>query len=240
MSTFFWLNDHQLQFPDPNQALNQPDGLLAAGGDLDVARLRLAYRSGIFPYYESLDQGPILWWSPSKRAVIFANQIHISRRLGRTLKQGVFRVTFNQDFAAVITNCADRSATWITDEMQTAFIDLHAAGIAHSLEVWQGDRLAGGLYGVAIGRVFFAESMFSHITNASKVGLIYLSWQLNKWGFPFFDCQFLTKHLQSMGAVEIPRRLFLRYLDQYADVCLPQVNWSLEHTDDLLKQSPYG
>lgn len=234
-----WL-DEQLSFPDPQQAFTQPDGLLAAGGDLSVDRLLLAYRSGIFPFYEDLESEPILWWSPSQRAVIFSDRIHISRRLRRTLKQAVFRVTFNQAFNDVIAGCADHRITWLTPDMQNAYCNLHAVGAAHSLEVWREDQLVGGLYGVAIGRMFFAESMFSRISNASKVAMVYLAWQLKHLGYPLFDCQFLTNHLQSMGAVTIPRQLFLMYLNKYNDNCPAQVNWNLKDPDFLLHQSLYG
>lgn len=229
--------DDKLQFPDPEQAIAKPDGLLAIGGDLSVDRLLLAYRNGIFPFYDELDGEVVLWWSPSRRAVIFSDNIHISRRLHRTLKQNVFRVTFDQAFADVIAGCADRSTTWITSDMQNAYCNLHDCGAAHSIEVWQDDQLVGGLYGVGLGRMFFAESMFGRINNASKVAMAYLSWQLKHLGHPLFDCQFLTKHLQSMGAVEIPRTHFLRYLSKYTDGCSSGVNWNLTQTDFLLQQS---
>jgi len=202
-------------FPDVNLALREPDGLLAVGGDLSTARLLAAYRQGIFPWYS--EEQPILWWSPDPRSVLFPAALKVSRSLRKTLNQERFRVTLDQAFNAVIRACAepraDSSGTWITAEMARAYADLHAEGAAHSVECWQDNRLLGGLYGVAIGRVFFGESMFSRVSNASKVAFCQLVRQLQAWDFGLIDCQVYSGHLASLGAEEIPRRRFVEYLD---------------------------
>lgn len=189
-------------FPDPSCA--QGDGLLAAGGNLNPQTLLRAYRSGIFPWYGS--GGPILWWSPDPRMVLFPADFHCSRRLARRMRQGFFQVTRNAAFADVVHGCAERSeGTWIHPEMMEAYHALFAAGYAASIEVWQQDELVGGLYGVQLGRVFFAESMFSRVRDASKTALA----ELARGDWLMIDCQFHTDHLASMGAIEIPRALFL-------------------------------
>jgi len=196
---------NRIVFPDPAQA--DSDGLLAAGGNLEAETLLSAYRSGIFPWYES--DGPILWWSPDPRMVLFPASFHCSRRLARRMRQGLFRITHNTAFAQVMQQCAARTeGTWIHPEMVSAYQKLFALGHAGSIEVWQQDELVGGLYGVSIGRIFFAESMFSRVTDASKVALA----ELADMDWLMIDCQFHTGHLASLGGVEIPRELFLSRL----------------------------
>ena len=205
----------RLTFPPPHLAIKE--GLLAVGGDLSVERLLLAYRSGIFPWYA--DGEPILWWSPDPRLVLYPDELQISRSLQKVIKRKLFHITFDQDFEAVITACAEvkRSygdGTWITDEMKSAYIALHNAGYAHSVETWQNDNLVGGLYGVAIGRVFFGESMFSRVSNASKVAFVTLVEKLKELNFILIDCQVRTDHLMRFGAREIPRKIFLELLGE--------------------------
>lgn len=193
--------------------------MLAAGGDLSPERLIRAYRHGCFPWYQ--DGQPILWWSPDPRTVLPPQEIHISRSLAKLLRQARFRVTFDQAFADVIQGCAGprnyTDGTWITSPMQAAYIELHERGVAHSVEVWKDDELVGGLYGLAIGRIFFGESMFSRADNASKVGFATLVRHLHDWGFVLIDCQMPTQHLQSFGARPISREKFARYLQLYLD-----------------------
>lgn len=214
-----WLQRDSLSFPPLEKALREPNGLLAAGGDLSPERLIQAYRHGCFPWYQ---QGqPLLWWSPDPRTVLFPNELHISRSLHKVLHRGIFQVTFDHDFAAVIQACAEprsyADGTWITPSMQTAYMELHRRGIAHSVEVWQDGVLVGGLYGLAMGQLFFGESMFSRTDNASKVGFVSLVSRLKDWGFVLIDCQMPTQHLHSLGAREIPRSEFAQYLRQFLD-----------------------
>jgi leucyl/phenylalanyl-tRNA--protein transferase len=212
----FWIDaqDPDIRFPDVALALRDPDGLLALGGDLSSERLLLAYRSGIFPWFGP-DQ-PLLWWSPDPRLVLYPDGLRVSRSLARTLRAGPFRVTLDSAFSAVIEQCAVRrkgqAGTWITPEMRNAYQRLHRAGHAHSVESWQGDTLVGGLYGVAIGRIFFGESMFTRASDASKVAFVHLVRQLQAWDFALIDCQVQTRHLQSLGAVSIPRAEFVQQL----------------------------
>jgi len=198
--------DAPLYFPNPNLA--DSDGLVAIGGDLSRARLLLAYDSGIFPWY---DEGmPPLWWSPDPRAVIEIENLHVSRSLRRVLRQGRFRVTQNRAFEAVMRACGDREeGTWILPEMITAYVDLHRSGHAHSIEVWQGPELVGGIYGVQRGALFAAESMFHRVTDASKVALVSMVRALFARGIQLFDVQLPTPHLESMGATTLPRRVYL-------------------------------
>ena len=203
----------ETEFPDPETAEKEPDGLLAIGGDLEPIRLINAYSSGIFPWY-SEDQ-PILWWSPDPRTLLFPDKLHISRSLGKRLRQGVFNVSFDQAFNQVVTACAsiyrkEQSGTWIVGTMQTAYKRLHVLGHAHSVEVWRGKTLVGGLYGVSVGRAFYGESMFSLEPDASKIALVALVKRLEQWDFSFIDCQVVTNHLLSMGAETIPRTQFLQ------------------------------
>jgi leucyl/phenylalanyl-tRNA--protein transferase len=213
-----WLdpyNDTQ-PFPNPERALENPDGLLAVGGSLSPKRLLRAYRDGIFPWYSSGQ--PILWWSPNPRMVLFPERLKISRSLRKTQKKGIFSLTMDRAFAAVIQGCSEprprEHGTWITPEMQTAYRRLYQLGYAHSVETWHAGQLVGGLYGVAIGRVFFGESMFSRMTDASKIALVGLVEQLRQWEFTVIDCQMRTDHLISMGAVDIPRHAFLELLEK--------------------------
>ncbi len=211
-----FLDPHDIAFPDVNQALVEPDGLLAAGGDLSVQRLELAYRSGIFPWYS--DPDPILWWSPDPRCILDPAQAHTSKSLEKYMRKTDFAVTWDQAFAEVIQHCSDvrrrQTGTWITPEMIAAYCQLHRLGKAHSVEVWMDGQLAGGLYGVSIGRAFFGESMFSLRTNASKIAFTYLSRQLAKWSFPLLDCQVHSAHVASLGAIEVCRAEFLAILKQ--------------------------
>lgn len=214
-----WLRRDSLDFPPLDKAMREPNGLLAAGGDLSADRLVQAYRHGCFPWFE--DGQPILWWSPDPRTVLPPAELHVSRSLAKLLRQQKYRVTFDQDFAAVIEACAaPRSyaqGTWITGAMQDAYLELHKRGHAHSVEVWLDDELVGGLYGLAMGRLFFGESMFSRADNASKVGFATLVEHLQAWDFVLIDCQMPTQHLHSFGARSIPRQTFADYLNQYLD-----------------------
>ncbi|MFU8815931.1 MAG: leucyl/phenylalanyl-tRNA--protein transferase [Pseudomonadales bacterium] len=211
------LDANRCEFPSPTQALRDPNGLLAVGGDLSVKRLLAAYSSGIFPWFDD-DLGPILWWSPDPRAVLLPHELHVSRSLQRRLRSGGFSVTLDRAFAAVMQGCAAPRAgstgTWITARMRRAYQRLYRAGYAHSIEVWQQDELVGGLYGVSLGRMFFGESMFSRAPDASKVALVALLWQIERWGFTLLDCQVMNPHLRSLGAREIPRSEFLERLAQ--------------------------
>jgi len=206
--------DPEAPFPAIDTALEYPRGLLAAGGDLSPERLVNAYRHGIFPWYSEGD--PILWWSPVPRCVLFPGRVHISRRLRRHYNQGNFRVTADQAFKLVIAACAEKRAdnagTWISDDMRVAYIRLHERGVAHSVEVWKDDKLVGGIYGLALGSVFFGESMFSRVTDASKVALVALCQQLQQWNYSLLDCQISNPHLNSMGAEELSRTEFKRQL----------------------------
>ena len=208
----YWLDprDPTLAFPPVELALRDPDGLLALGGDLAPERLLAAYRQGIFPWYS--EGQPILWWSPDPRMVLLPNELKISRSLRKTLRKRPFRITLDTDFPAVMAACADPRAdghgTWITEEMTLAYRRLHELGYAHSVEAWQEGHLVGGLYGVALGRVFFGESMFTRATDASKVAFVHLVEQLMRWDFALIDCQVHTGHLASLGAKPIPRSDF--------------------------------
>lgn len=204
-----------LIFPDPRRA--NPDGLLAIGGDLRIERLLLAYRLGVFPWYE--DGYPILWWSPPQRCVMNPTTFHVSRSLERVLRQKRFIVTFDRAFAHVIRACADTrvdegKGTWITEEMVHAYCALHEAGFAHSAETWLDSELVGGIYGVSLGSAFFGESMFKRVTNASKVAFATLAQRLSEWQFSMIDCQLTNPHLQSLGSYEITRAQFLQRLAQ--------------------------
>lgn len=217
-----WLETEDCLFPDIELALQEPEGLLAIGGSLRPEVVLSAYMQGIFPWY-SADQ-PILWWSPNPRAVLFPAQLHISHSLKKTLNSGNYRVTFDQAFLQVITACAaprsnntnpNNTGTWLTPEMIAAYHQLYQLGYAHSVEVWAADKLVGGLYGLAIDRVFFGESMFHHRRDASKVALVYLVNKLNTMNFQLIDCQQDTQHLRSLGASIIPRPQFKALLDNY-------------------------
>ncbi len=213
-------------FPDPAQALDSPNGLLALGGDLSPERLLAAYRRGIFPWYE--DGQPIMWWSPDPRAVLLPGKLHVSRSLRRTLCSGRYTVSANQNFAGVINACAGTRAlqgTWITAEMRAAYLQLHELGHAHSIETWLGDQLVGGLYGLAIGRVFFGESMFSTESDASKVALAALMHQLAGRGFGLLDCQIETGHLNSLGSQLMDRAEFVSAVSSLTASPLQESGW---------------
>jgi leucyl/phenylalanyl-tRNA--protein transferase len=223
-----------VEFPPLNTALDDPNGLLAAGGDLSPARLLAAYRQGIFPWYE---QGqPILWWSPNPRTVIYPEQLHVSRSLRKTLRRQLFRETLEKAFDQVIAACAAprsyANGTWITPEMIRSYRELHQLGHAHSVEVWRGEQLVGGLYGIALGRVFFGESMFSWAKDASKVGFAHLARQLSLWQFQLIDCQVANDHLFTLGAMEIPRDVFQRTLLDFT--CLPSIPAPWQFTSELV------
>ena len=211
-------------FPPVSQALREPDGLLAVGGCLSSERLLAAYRRGIFPWYNSDE--PILWWSPNPRLVLFPDKLIVSKSLRKTLRKGIFTVTFDKDFDAVMKACAapraKESRTWLNADMNAAYNQLHNFGCAHSVEVWMDDELVGGLYGVALGQVFFGESMFHTQTDASKVGFVSLVEQLKLWNYQLIDCQVHTPHLISLGAEEISRQQFTKLLDQY---CKTLTTW---------------
>lgn len=208
-------------FPPVERALSEPNGLLALGGDLSPARLLAAYRRGVFPWYS--EGQPVLWWSPDPRAVFYPEAIHVSRSLGKRLRQGRFEVRVDTAFDAVVRACAAPRArqegTWISGEMADAYGTLHRLGAAHSVEAWRGGELVGGLYGVALGEVFFGESMFSRERDASKVTLVALS----RLGFRLIDAQVPSEHLARLGAVEIPRARFLSHLAAWCDRPLPSL-----------------
>ena len=227
-----WLDPHRPDqpFPPLEMALDDPDGLLAAGGDLSPERLVRAYRSGVFPWFERGQ--PILWWSPDPRAVLTPQTVKVSRSLRKRLKREEYRISFDSAFRGVMRACAEprpgQRGTWITDDMVEAYCRLHEAGIAHSVECWHGESLAGGLYGVAIGRVFFGESMFSRRVDASKVALVGLAQQLDEWGYRLIDCQVSSPHLTSLGAVEIPREKFVGRLDEWCESGGRSGSWKSE------------
>jgi leucyl/phenylalanyl-tRNA--protein transferase len=219
----------EIAFPDP--ALAEPDGLLAAGGDLSPERLVAAYASGIFPWYA--DEGPILWWSPDPRLVLLPGGLRVSRSLARTLRRGRYRVTADRAFSEVIRRCAaapraGQRGTWIVPDMVTAYERLHALGLAHSFEAWEGSTLAGGLYGVSLGRAFFGESMFAARPDASKVALVRAVEHLQRRGGELVDCQVRTEHLVSLGAVELARPEFLDRLRSALQGPTEPGRWSLE------------
>lgn len=219
-----WLAEDEFIFPDIDTALSEPNGLLAAGGDLSITRLLVAYRHGIFPWYEE-DQ-PILWWSPDPRCVIDPATYRPSKSLRKRMNRRDYVIGVDRDFESVIAQCGYRSgneSTWITDDMKTAYINLHRAGYAHSIECYIGDDLAGGLYGVSIGRLFFGESMFHRVRDASKIAFHSLMTMMHEVGCPLVDCQIPNPHLLSMGAVEIPRSAFRGILEKNID--LAPIDW---------------
>jgi leucyl/phenylalanyl-tRNA---protein transferase len=222
----FRLSD-EIVFPPPELA--EEDGLLAVGGDLSVERLLLAYSMGIFPWYS--DDSPILWWSPDPRIVLIPGDLRVSRSLRQTIKKETYRTTFDNAFERVIRNCAeaprkDGAGTWITEDMIEAYCRLHEEGFAHSVESWACDELAGGLYGVALGGVFYGESMFAKKSDASKVAFVKVVQQLTEWKFRIVDCQVTTRHLMSLGAKEVPRSEFLKIVKKALKVQTPQGKWS--------------
>jgi len=238
----FWLDPDDLNtFPDVELALMDPDGLLAVGGDLSIERLLAAYRQGIFPWYS--EGQPILWWSPNPRAVLFLDELKISKSLTKSLKKPDYHVTFDMAFSEVIKACAasrrDASGTWIVEDMKHAYIALHQYGMAHSVEVWHGEELIGGLYGVSVGDAFFGESMFSRRSDSSKIALVYLVMQLRQWDFGFVDCQVYSEHLGTLGARQINRQNFIRLLEKHCsqdNVDAHRGSWHCQISrEDILK-----
>jgi len=215
-------------FPPVDEALSEPDGILCAGGDLSEARLLEAYRRGIFPWYA--EGQPILWWSPDPRAVLFPNEFKVSRSLSKTLRNRGFETTLDLAFGDVIRQCADGlqrpEGTWITPEMTAAYHRLHSAGFAHSVETWLDGRLVGGLYGVALGRIFFGESMFSRERDASKVAFKQLVDRSLALGIELIDCQVANPHLSSLGARDLPRQEFVARLARAIPDLTPPVGWT--------------
>ena len=222
-----WI-DKGAPFPPLRSALAEPNGLLAAGGDLSPERLLEGYRHGIFPWYSAGD--PILWWSPDPRMVLFPAEFKISRSLGKTLRNRRYEARFDSAFEEVIASCAapreGEPGTWIGDAMIDAYLELHRLGHAHSVETWIDGKLAGGLYGVAMGRVFFGESMFSRLRDASKIALSALVAHLKSSGFGLIDCQMHTRHLETLGAREIPRARFSRLLEELVHYPSSPGTWS--------------
>lgn len=226
-----WLDPQDRSyFPEVSSALDEPNGLLAIGGDLSIERLLLAYQSGIFPWYS--EGQPILWWSPNPRCILLPDEMKISRSLAKTLRKQTFTVTIDSAFTQVIRACAapraQASGTWITPEMLSAYERMHRYGHAHSVECWYQDKLVGGLYGIAIGRVFFGESMFSNRTDASKVALASLCRQLLRWNIKLIDCQVESPHLFTLGAKTIARNKFVKYLNELCPLDSATANWRLD------------
>jgi len=228
-----WLTEFlNSPFPPLDQALD--NGLLAMGGDLSSLRLLNAYRNGIFPWFNEHD--PILWWAPDPRMVLFTDQIKISKSLKKTLKNTDLLITMDHAFSEVMAACSaprknahgdTESGSWIHPEMIEAYTDLHQQGIAHSVECWKNGELVGGLYGIAIGHVFFGESMFSTVRDSSKIALVTLCRQLQRWGFPLIDCQIYSEHLASMGSIEIERKQFISYLNEFCPITNDNISWQL-------------
>lgn len=209
----FWLNTAELVFPHPNLA--EPGGLLAIGGDLSAERLVLAYRNGIFPWFE--EDGHYYWYAPDPRWVLFPSELRVHKSMRSIFNSKKFRYTLDHRFEQVVTACAEtprgeQDGSWITQAFVQGYARLHQQGVAHSVEVWQGDELVGGLYGVSLGRIFYGESMFTRVPNASKAGLIALVRALEQTGFWLVDCQQQTAHLESLGARGISRQMFMEYL----------------------------
>lgn len=231
----FWLDPKPVTFPPTNLALTEPDGLLAIGGALTQEWLLQAYSKGIFPWFNPDE--PILWWSPNPRSVLLLDDLKIRRSLRKSLRKMLethqLKVTLDQNFIEVMQQCAqierkDQAGTWITDDMLSAYNQLHQAGHAHSVEVWWQGELVGGLYGVAIGKMFFGESMFSKINDASKIALVALSMQLKAWGFSLIDTQVETAHLKSMGASMVSRHVFEALLQKQIQQPFPPHKWQFE------------
>ena len=228
MISLQWLNPESTSaFPDVQTSLDEPEGLLAAGGDLSIERLTTAYKSGIFPWYSEGE--PILWWAPDPRFVLYPEQLKISRSLSKNVRNNNFEIRMDTAFEQVISICAsqprkDQPGTWITEEMRQAYIDMHHAGHAHCVECWNGDELVGGLYGIHTGQVFCGESMFSKQSNASKIALVHLCQFLHQNGFKLIDSQVYTEHLERLGAQMITRAEYIEILQQSHQVVMP-VNW---------------
>ena len=238
-----WLDDSdETLFPSPDQALTRPNGLVAIGGALSERRLLAAYSRGIFPWYE--EGQPVLWWSPDPRGVLFPEELHVSRSLRKRIRKMDVQVTLDHAFEDVITACAaprgHETGTWITQDMHDAYCLLHERGLGHSVEIWHNFRLVGGLYGIALGRAFFGESMFSRLPDGSKIALVYLTRQLARWGYRFLDCQILSPHLESMGARDVPRPAFLRELQDAVQLPCTPGQWQFDPDFDPLGQGERG
>ena len=209
------LNENSYDFPPVNQAMDEPNGLIAVGGDLSPERLKYAYQAGIFPWFE--EGQPILWWSPDPRCVLYPDELHVSKSLGKTLRKQPYKITLDKCFDQLVSYCSrsrkNSQGTWITQDIKLAYSHLHQLGIAHSVEAWSGEELVGGLYGIAMGSVFFGESMFSKKTDASKVALYHLIQKLKALSFTLIDCQVYNPHLESLGAKSIPRPVFVEHLN---------------------------
>jgi len=225
-----WLVAGQ-RFPPIEKALKDPNGLLAAGGDLSAARLLEAYRCGIFPWYSGSE--PLLWWSPDPRMVLYCEELKVSRSLEKNLRNKGYELRVDTAFSQILKGCAARKETWLGKEMQAAYLALHRAGHAHSFETWRQGELVGGLYGVAIGRMFYGESMFSRATDSSKVALAHLVSFLQEKGFPLIDCQMKTPLLASLGAREIPRRAFLRQVAALVNYAEAPGKWTRPTEPDV-------
>ena len=225
------LQQNSLLFPAPSTALREPEGLLAFGGDLSPQRMQSAYRQGIFPWFSEHD--PILWWSPDPRAVLYPEEFHLSRSMRRFHRHSPYRVTVDQDFEGVIRGCATgrTDGCWITDDVISAWLTLFSLGVAHSVEVWSGQQLAGGLYGLASGQLFCAESMFSRAENASKNALMLFCRHFLAQGGRLIDCQILNLHTASLGARQIPRRDYLQMIEQLQKGSLSAGCW---YPDELI------
>ncbi len=217
-----WLESKD-PFPPVERALKNPNGLLAAGGELSVERLLEAYRRGVCPWYSGGE--PVLWWSPDPRMVLYCGELKVPRSLAKSVRNKGYEVRVDTAFAAVLEGCSDRPQTWLGKDMKQAYLRLHRAGYAHSFETWRGEELVGGLYGMAIGRMFYGESMFSRATDASKVALVGLVGELRARKFPLIDCQMHTPLLASLGARDIPRRTFLRELAALVNYPQPEGKW---------------
>ncbi|WP_028448536.1 leucyl/phenylalanyl-tRNA--protein transferase [Chitinibacter tainanensis] len=225
-----WL-DHRLDFPPLSQALPEPNGLLAAGGDLSPNRILAAYQRGIFPWF--MPGEPILWWSPDPRMVLYPAELHVHRSLDKVIRNKAYRVTFDTAFHAVMSACAEPRAgqpgTWISAEMLAAYTALHEAGFAHSIECWIDGELAGALYGMAIGKMFYGESMFARRPDASKIAFVHLVRWLDAQGYGLIDCQMYTDHLARFGAREIPRAQFMASLERLTAQYVDPGPWSYDH-----------
>ncbi|QKJ47681.1 leucyl/phenylalanyl-tRNA--protein transferase [Proteus vulgaris] len=220
----FQLDDNDLDFPEPHLALKEPNGLLAIGGEISLSRLRVAYQSGIFPWYFPYEEP--LWWSPDPRAVLPAGDLHIGRSLRKFIRRQPYKITLNHAFASVIEACSVREeGTWIGSDIKTGYEGLHQQGEAHSVEVWEGDELVGGLYGVNMGAVFCGESMFSRRDNASKCAFIAFYNHFLRYGGQLFDCQVLNSHTASLGATEISREHYLVALSRWKKVIIDKKCW---------------
>lgn len=230
----FLLSD-KISFPSPHYA--RKDGLLAIGGDLSQERLLLAYQKGIFPWYSNDE--PVLWWSPDPRLVLYPDEMIVSKSLKKTIRKNHFQITVDRAFFRVIKACAEirlekKQPTWIVPEMIHAYCRLHESGVAHSVEAWHHRKLVGGLYGLALGKCFSGESMFTRVTDASKTAFVYLVFFLKMMHFQIIDCQVKTSHLMKFGAREIPRRIFLQQLEKAMDVEQPFCEWTLNA--DLIRE----